>query len=56
MSKVCELILKYSYRNLNKMFCAVIAVSYGKKYYKVFKISHFCVTAWRNQRIKRNGQ
>ena len=27
--------------------------SYGKEYYNVFKIGHFCVTAWRKERQKR---
>ena len=45
MSKIYEfsLIFMYLNRNLSKVFYAVIAVSYGKEYFKVFmKISLFC--------------
>ena len=45
MSKIYEfsLIFMHLNRNLSKVFYAVIAVSYGKEYFKVFmKISLFC--------------
>ena len=46
----------HSYRNLNTFFTQS-AVSYGKEYYKVFAISHFCATfAWNKRREKKlNG-
>lgn len=45
MSKIDELILMHFYRNLNTVFNAVIAVSFGKKINKVVtKIGRFCAT------------
>ena len=45
MSKIYELSLIFTHlnRNLNTVFYAVIVVSYGKEYFKVFtKTSLFC--------------
>ena len=45
MSKIYELSLIFTHlnRSLNTVFYAVIAVSYGKEYFKVFmKTSLFC--------------
>lgn len=55
MIKIYELILMHSYRYLNTVFQLVIAIGYGKEYYELFKISHFCVTAQRKERKSTTG-
>ena len=59
MSKIYELILikalvlMHCFRNLRTVFYAVTAVMYGQEYSKVFKISHFCLSAWLKEIKKR---
>lgn len=55
MNKIYEVILMHSYRHLNTVFQLVIAIGYGKEYYELFKISHFCVTSWRKERKNVTG-
>ena len=53
MSKIYEfsLIFMHLNRNLSKVSYAVIAVSYGKEYFKVFmNISLFLLLSWRRER------
>ena len=53
MSKIYEfsLIFMHLNRNLSKVSYAVITVSYGKEYFKVFmNISLFLLLSWRRER------